>query len=156
MRTFWIVVADAGRALMLSKFVGVGAPKIVHDLENPAGRMRTSQLVSDEQGRMAKMRGDTKSAMDPPTDPHEQKAVIFAREICKLLEAAANRHEFDSLILVAPGHFLGLLNSRLGGEAKKRLAMSETKDLTRASLPDLERYIGELVLLPNAASQCPD
>jgi protein required for attachment to host cells len=134
---------------MLSKFEGAGAPKIVHDLENPAGRMRTSQLVSDEQGRMEKMRGDAKSAMDPPTDPHEQKAVIFAREICKQLEAAANRHEFDSLILVAPGHFLGLLNSRLGGEAKKRLAMSETKDLTHASLPDLERYIGELVLLPN-------
>jgi protein required for attachment to host cells len=95
---------------------------------------------------MEKMRGDAKSAMDPPTDPHEQKAVIFAREICKLLEAAANRHEFDSLILVAPGHFLGLLNSRLGGEAKKRLTMSQTKDLTHASLPDLERYVGELVL----------
>jgi protein required for attachment to host cells len=146
MRTYWIVVADAGRALVLNKIEGNGAPKIVQDLENPAGRMRTSQLVSDERGRMEKMRGDAKSAMDPPTDPHEQKAVIFAREICRLLEAAANRHEFDSLILIAPGHFLGLLNSRLGGEAKKRLAMSETKDLTHAGLPDLERHIGELAL----------
>jgi hypothetical protein len=51
MRTFWVVVADAGRALMLSKFEGAGASKIVHDLENPAGRMRTSQLVSDEPSR---------------------------------------------------------------------------------------------------------
>ena len=146
MRTFWIVVADAGRALVLSTIAGAAEPKIVHDLENPAGRMRTSQLVSDEQGRMAKMRGDAKSAMDPPTDPHEQKAVVFVREICRLLEAAADRREFDSLILIAPGHFLGLLNSRLVGEAKRRLAMSETKDLTHAGLPDLERRIGELAL----------
>jgi Protein required for attachment to host cells len=47
--------------------------------------MKTSQLVSDESGRMAKMRGNSKSAMDPPTDPHEQKAVVFARTICSRL-----------------------------------------------------------------------
>jgi protein required for attachment to host cells len=145
MKTYWIVVADAGRALVLSKIAGSDASTLVHDLENPAGRMRTSQLVSDEQGRMAKMRGDSKSAMDPPTDPHEQKAVIFAREISRLLEAAADRHEFDSLILIAPGHFLGLLNSRLTGEAKKRLATSQTKDLTHASLADMETHIAELL-----------
>lgn len=148
MRTYWIVIADAGRARVVSKTLGHHASILAHELENPAGRMRTSQLVSDEQGRMEKMGGDAKSAMDPPTDPHEQKAVIFAREICELLEAAADRHEFDSLILIAPGHFLGLLDSRLSGEAKKRLKMSQPKDLTHATLADLQEYTAELLRQP--------
>ena len=114
---------------MFDKVGGTSAARLVHDLENPAGRMRTSQAVSDEPGRLAKMRGNSKSAMDPPTDPHEQKAVVFARTISQLLETSANSHEFNSLILVAPGHFLGLLHSRLGREASKRLSMVQTNDL---------------------------
>jgi protein required for attachment to host cells len=145
MKKYWIVIADAGRALVLNKVEGNSPAGLVHDLENPAGRMKTSQLVSDESGRMAKMRGGSKSAMDPPTDPHEQKAVVFAREISHLLETSANNHEFDSLILVAPGHFLGLLHSRLGGEASKRLAMTQTKDLTHASIADLQHHISEWI-----------
>ena len=145
MKSYWIVIADAGRALVLNKVDRNSAVELVHDLENPAGRMKTSQLVSDEQGRMAKMRGDSKSAMDPPTDPHEQKAVVFAREISRLLETSANNREFDSLILVAPGHFLGLLHSRLGGEASKRLTMTQTKDLTHASMADLQHHISEWI-----------
>jgi protein required for attachment to host cells len=145
MKNYWIVIADAGRALVLNKVERNRPAELVHDLENPTGRMKTSQLVSDESGRMAKMRGDSKSAVDPPTDPHEQKAVVFAREISQLLEASANNHEFDSLILVAPGHFLGLLHSRLGGEAGKRLATTHTKDLTHASMADLQHHISEWI-----------
>jgi protein required for attachment to host cells len=145
MKKYWIVIANAGRALVFNQAEGDGAVGLVHDLENPAGRMKTSQLVSDEPGRMAKMRGDSKSAMDPPTDPHEQKAVSFAREISHLLETSANHHGFDSLILVAPGHFLGLLHSRLGGEASKRLAMTQTKDLTHASMAELQHHISEWI-----------
>jgi len=66
MKKYWIVIADAGRALVLNKVEGNSPAGLVHDLENPAGRMKTSQLVSDESGRMAKMRGGSKSAMDPP------------------------------------------------------------------------------------------
>ena len=148
MTTFWIVVADAGRALVWSKIVGTAAPTIVHQLENPVGRLHTSEIASDQPGRVQKKGGHVQSAMDPRTDPHEQKAIVFARELCGLLDAAADRHAFDSLILIAPGHFLGLINSTLGQVATKRLAMSQAKDLTHAGRDDLHRYINELVHLP--------
>jgi len=145
MRTFWVVVADAGRALVLGKNDGSGSVKLLHELENPAGRLHTSELVSDQRGRVEKRGGGSQSAMDAPTDPHEQAAVEFAVEVCRLVDGSADQHAFDSLILIAPGHFLGLLNARLGQVARKRLVMSETKDLIRASLPDLQQHVSELV-----------
>lgn len=146
MRTYWIVVADAGRAVVLCKAFGGGPPHVVKTLEHPSSRLHTSEIVTDHRGRID--RGNTQSAAEPRTDPHEEKAVEFAREVSRMLDAAAGRHEFDALILVAPAHFLGLLNARLGPVATKRLAMSQTKDLTHASLPDLERYVSELVRTP--------
>jgi len=152
MKTFWIVVADAGRAVVLRKVVGHHeAATIVHDLENPAGRMHTSELVSDGRGRVETGGGTMQSAMDPRTDPHEQKAVVFSREVGKMLDVGADRHEFDSLILVAPAHFLGLLKSHLGRVAGKKVVMSQAKDLTHAALPDLEGHIDEWIHQPGIA-----
>jgi protein required for attachment to host cells len=149
MKTFWIVVADAGRALVLRKVVGHHeVATILHDLENPAGRMRTSELVSDGRGRVETGGGTMQSAMDPRTDAHEQKAIVFSREVVKALDTAADRHEYDSLILVAPAHFLGLLKSNLGRVAARKLAMSQTKDLTHASMTDLESHIDEWIRQP--------
>jgi len=152
MKAIWIVVADAGRARVFSKVIRAGVPRLLRELDNPAGRLHTSDIVSDQPGRVEKRGGYVQSAMDPPTDPHEQQAMNFARRICALIDTAADRHAFSHLILVAPGHFLGLLISQLGCIAKKRLTTTETKDLTNISIADLERYVTELVRLPGLAA----
>jgi protein required for attachment to host cells len=148
MRTIWIVVADAGRARIVSKAEGTGGLLPVQHLDNPAGRAHDSELVTDQTGRIGKHRSGIRSAMDPATDPHEEKASEFARELNRLLDAAAARHAYDLLVLVAPPHFLGLLKSGLLPRAKRRLLRSLASDLTKLSTLELDSHLAELIHFP--------
>jgi len=147
MATSWIVAADAGRALILSK-AGASHVNTVRVLSNPSARRRTCDMVTDQRGRVDKKSGPIRSAMDSPINPHEQMAVVFAREICHFLEDSASRQAFDELILIAPGHFLGLLNAHLGHAATKRLVLCKAKDLIHTSrnniLRDVEQTLGKV------------
>jgi protein required for attachment to host cells len=143
MKKYRIVIADAGRALVFAKVAGNSAATLVHDLENPTARVKASKLTTDEPGWITK--GHGKSAMDAHGDPHEREAAGFAWTLSQLLETSAINQEFDSLVLFAPGHFLGLLHSRLGGKASRRLSMVQANDLTHASIADLQNQFSEWV-----------
>lgn len=152
MTTFWIVVADAGRAILLSRQGLHGKLIFEHELDNPSGRLHSSELVSDGRGRLNKSAGGVQSAMDSHTDPHEQQAVRFAQDVCRLIDSAANCHAFDSLIMIAPAHFLGLLQARLGKNARKRIASVHSKDLVHVSLDELGAHLNEMISPVLAAS----
>jgi protein required for attachment to host cells len=145
MGTLWIVVADAGRAKILSKVEGVKGVTLVQEIDNAPGRAHTHDLVSDQSGRFNMHGTAAKSAADPGTDPHEEKAVEFARHLDHLLEAAAGRDEYQMLALVAPAHFLGLLNAGLKTAAKQRLALHRVHDLARFSVPEIESHLGDVL-----------
>ena len=151
MRTIWIVVADAGRARIVSKAEGIDGLVPVQHLDNPAGRAHDSELVTDQTGRLGKHRSGVRSAMDPPTDPHEEKAKEFAHEVNQLLDAAAFRGAYDSLVLVAPPHFLGLLRAGMRLTPKRKLLRCIASDLTKLSTPELESHLGEAIHFPAAA-----
>jgi protein required for attachment to host cells len=145
-KTFWVVIADASRALVLSRGGADKESSIVQEFENPAARLHTSALVSDQAGRIDKNSGHVMSAMEPRTDAHEQQAIRFSHELANFLNSAAGEHEFDLLILIAPAHFLGLIRSRLNHASANQLADSQPKDLTRASLTVLESHIDQALL----------
>ena len=150
MRTIWIVVADAGRAQILSKMEGTSGLVSVQHLENAPGRKLDSELVSDEPGRVAKHGIGARSAMEPPTDPHELEAKNFAARLNHRLEAAESQGDYDLLVLVAPPHFLGLLKSELGQGPKRRLSASVGKDLTRLSNSELQVHLADVLQYPYA------
>jgi protein required for attachment to host cells len=151
MRTIWIVVADAARAQILSKVEGTDGLSAVQQLDNPLGRAHTVEIVTDHPGRFEKHGSNIRSAADPPTDPHEQKAREFAHQLNDLLNAAAVRGTYDMLALVAPAHFLGLLRSGMKPATRRRLVLHQANDLTRLSLAELQCHLGELLRFPYAA-----
>lgn len=148
MKKSWIVIADAGRAVIMGKFDESDRISVVRGLDNPSGRQHTSELVSDQSGRMEKKQGCTRSAMDPHTEPHEKQAINFAHHICQIIEDGANNHKFDQFILIAPPHFLGLLKSTLGAPMQKSLVMCQAKDFAHATLEELDQYVRELLVHP--------
>lgn len=147
MNIFRIVVADASRAIMLNKEGLTGSSVIASELSSAASRLHTSNIVRDQRGRVDKQ-SRVQSAMEPRTDPHDQAAEIFAHQVVAALDMEARSHKFDRLIVIAPGHFLGLLRAGLGKAAAKRLIRCEAKDLVRAELSELQTHIDELVRIP--------
>jgi protein required for attachment to host cells len=133
MKERWIVIADAGRARILSAAAGTVALDLVQILQNPAGRQRASELVSDRPGRVEKSCGNVQSSASPRTTPHDHVADEFARAIADLLDEKAAGENFDELVLVAPPQFLGQLRAHLGAQAAGRVICEVPKDLTRLS-----------------------
>ncbi len=145
MRTMWIVVAGAGRAQVLSNVEGTDSLSAVQHLDNPPGCAHNVDLVSDHPGRFVKRGSGVRSAMDAPTEPHEQKAREFASQLTQLLNAAADRDDYDLLALVAPAHFLGLLRSGLKPAAQRRLVLERANDLTRFGRVELECHLCDML-----------
>jgi protein required for attachment to host cells len=145
MHAYWIVVANAGRACIYRKTQGLAGLDIVHQLENPAGRLHICDLVEDQRGRIEKHGCGVISAMDQAHDPHEQCVKDFAHNLCHLLDVAANRREFDELVLLAPAHFLGLLRGGQRAHAKKLPQLCLATDLTHLTLADLEDRLTRLL-----------
>ena len=137
----WILIADAGRARLLSTSGKMDRLTLIQILSNPQGMQRASELVRDGPGRVDKSCGNVMSAMQPRTDPHEQKAVEFARALADILDEAAAGERFDELVLVAPAHFLSLLRARLGPATASRVVLEFPKDLTRMSAMRVASYL---------------
>jgi protein required for attachment to host cells len=152
MRNTWIVVADAGRALILSAAEKTLDITLVRQLENPKGRAHNVDLVTDQRGRNVSHTG-MQSAMEAPTTPHEHEVQVFVHLINLLLDEAASQGAYESLILVAPAHFLGLLSAGLRPTPQKLLAKSLAKDLMRLSLPELQSHLRDSIGLPYATAE---
>jgi protein required for attachment to host cells len=144
MRRIWILVADAGRARILSKIEGIKRLSLVQAIDNPLGRARNMDLVTDHPGRLQKGGSGVMSDMDPRTDPHEQKAIEFAHQLNKLLYSAAIQGEYGLLAVIAPAHFLGLLRAGMKPATNHRMVLHQANDFTHLTLSELELRLGDV------------
>lgn len=139
----WILVSDAAHARVLEKIEPACEIRVVREIENPAGRARAQDLVTDEPGRIDKGGRRILSAMDPRTSPHDEQAVLFAKRLGKLLGAAATAGDFDRLTFIAPPHFLGLLRKFIPPEVQRRIHAEINRDLAPLDVPSLIKVVAE-------------
>ncbi|HEV8378548.1 MAG TPA: host attachment protein, partial [Tepidisphaeraceae bacterium] len=66
---------------------------------------------------------------EPRTTHKELQAIEFARVLDDYLRHAAQQEKFDSLVLVAPPHFLGLLRAELNPALASLISTTVPKDL---------------------------
>jgi protein required for attachment to host cells len=83
--------------------------------------------------------------MEPPTEWHRFEKHRFAREMAKVLDAAAASKAFDRLILVAPPATLGDLRTELGDATRKMVTAELPKDLTRHAEQELPQHLGAVL-----------
>jgi protein required for attachment to host cells len=138
--TTCIVVADSSRARLLAWDEKPDRPwRVLAELEHPESREKDKDLVEGDRGRTRQGMGTgARSAMEPPTAPHEVEHEVFARLVAEKLREEFDRHACDSVVLVAPPHFLGLLRKSLGPQVEKHVRHAIDKDYARLSLHELQ------------------
>jgi protein required for attachment to host cells len=154
----WVVVAHRGGALIfesgsepgrVGRVVGSSAPspvpmRLIERVERPQGRLKNSELVSDEPGRVVGRVSSERHAYANPTDAKVVLAEQFARELAEKLRVARAQNRFKRVVLVAESRFLGLLRSSLDRPTATRVAFSVEKDLNAEPLPRLREYLRNL------------
>jgi protein required for attachment to host cells len=149
--TAWILVSDSGGARLFSALLGEDNWSLVKDFKHPEGREMSRDIrPSSPPGRMqqSKAPGGRRTAMEPRTSPKEAEAERFAEHLANYLEDATARREFDSLVLVAPPHFLGMLRGALRRQSAHHLRATVDKDLSSLDVHDLRERLADIVFPP--------
>jgi protein required for attachment to host cells len=102
-------------------------------------------ILADKPGRASSSVGNGRSALEPQTDWHRFEKHKFAREMAKVLDAAAANKAFDRLILIAPPATLGDLRTELGDQTRKLVSAELAKDLTRHAEQELPQHLAEIL-----------
>lgn len=158
----WILVADASRARVFRDAVflrneeTVKGYDLIQSLEHPESRAKSRDLMSDATGRkpVGPSKGNSyggpsasrsygRPGAEPDTDPKAVEAEKFARELAHLLESKLNEHSYDSLVVAAPPHFLGLLKQTVNKQVANRVQLWLNKDLTKLEKQELETHVRE-------------
>ena len=136
MATTWILVGDASRARIFS-FEKDDAPWVlVEQIENPLGRARTSELVTDRAGRQRQIGPPLAGHMDAA----EQESHRFAERLGERLKKGYDERRFERLVLVAPPRFLGYVRGVLR-EVGKHVVKTLDKDYSLHDERELRRLV---------------
>lgn len=129
--TTWVVVADASRARIFESRRR-GKELIERDtLLHPEARLKTGEIMSDNEGTVMDRAGEGQRRSDPRTDAHTVEADKFARELASFLERKRSVKEFDELIIAASPGFLGSLRQRVTDEVTRCIVETLDKDYSR-------------------------
>ena len=142
----YILVADGARARLYANHgVGKGLQPVSGATHKADLHHHDRDILSDKPGRAFNSIGQGRSAMEPQTEWHRFEKHKFAREMAKVLDAAAASKSFDRLILVAPPATLGDLRTELGDATRKMVTAELPKDLTRHAEQELPQHLGAVL-----------
>jgi protein required for attachment to host cells len=142
----YILVADGARArLYVNQGVGKGMQPVSGATHKADLHHHDRDILSDKPGRAYNSVGQGRSAMEPQTEWHRFEKHKFAREMAKVLDAAAANKVFDRLVLVAPPATLGDLRMELGEATRKMVTAELAKDLTRHAEQELPQHLGAVL-----------
>jgi protein required for attachment to host cells len=137
----WILVGDGRKALMLRN---AGTPQrlsleVLDTLTDDANPPTHAQ-GADRPGRVVQSRTSRRSAVEQ-TDWHEMAEEKFAATVAARLNRAAQRKQFEQIVLVAPPQTLAALRTELDKETQSRVLAELDKDLTKHPLPEIARLL---------------
>ena len=142
----YILVADGARARLYANHgVGKGLQPVSGATHKADLHHHDRDILSDKPGRAYNSVGAGRSAMEPQTEWHRFEKHKFAREMAKVLDAAAASKSFDRLILVAPPATLGDLRTELGDATRKMVTAELPKDLTRHAEHELPQHLAAVL-----------
>lgn len=141
----WILIADGTRArIAINDGPGRGVRPAL-DMEFHGVNAANRVIMSDRPGRTFDSAGQGRHAMEPRTDPqtHEQRS--FLHDVAAYLDKAAQRGEFDRLVVVAPPKALGSLRAALSENVQSKVTGELNKDLTHVPIHDLAEHLGSVL-----------
>lgn len=140
--TTYIVVADAARARIFTRDALKLAEK--ESMVHAEGRLHEGDLVTDRGGDVHESMSTTSRSAGEEGTATKHENELFAKEVAQRLYDARVSNSMEKLIMVAPPKFLGLLREKLDGPTQKLVIHSLSKDLSKASLDDIQSAVSDL------------
>ncbi|MGP9685340.1 host attachment protein [Halomonas sp. AOP25-F1-15] len=140
--TTYIVVADAARARIFTR--DALTLEEHESLVHAQGRLHEGDLVTDRRGDMHDATSTTSRSAGEEGSASKHENELFAKEVANHLYAARVDNRMEKLIMVAPPKFLGLLRDKIDGPTQKLVIHSLSKDLSKASLGDIQAAVSDL------------
>lgn len=138
----WILIADRSRARVFQTDAGPERLQEVQDLLNPEGRMDDAELRHDAKGRYygkgERYQAHTAESNISQTEHDEDR---FSREVSDLLERGCDTQRYDSLVMVAPPEFLGLLRKHLSKRVEQRVTRQLDTGLANWDSQQIRDYL---------------
>lgn len=149
MNSVWVLVCDAAKARVFDVREGGASWRLVSETLHAGSRSKAAALAGDRSGsRSSQGRSVHHNALAPASSPKEVQKEHFAHELGSTLDQAVRSSEFEHWVLVAPPHFVGLIESELSPALKKSLLTTVGKDLNHLDQRALEETLRENVRVP--------
>jgi protein required for attachment to host cells len=149
METVWVVVCDAAHARVFELRNDASTWHPVEAFEHEASRQKSSDLATDRLGQRSSEGASVHhGALAPSSSPKEVEKAHFAHSIATGLDQALRQNRFNHWVLVAPPHFVGMINGEVTTQVKKHLLNTVGKDLTRLSTEELSATLKDDVQVP--------
>ena len=124
----WIVVADGARARVLLNAGRMEGVRQMPDATFHDSHPPSRELGSERPPRVHESFGSARHAIEPRSDPHEQRKERFLLRLALFLQDAWQNKAFDCLILVAPATALGHLRDTLAPAVRKTVIAEYVHD----------------------------
>ena len=103
---------------------------------NPAHHEQASDLAGQSMKSV-----DGRGGSMEEVDFHQQEEDRFAAETAAMLKARALRHEFETLVVVAPPRTLGELRKHYHVEVERRIVGELPRDLVNTPVAEIEKIL---------------
>ena len=138
----WVLVADKSCARIFQTAGRLDELTEVDDLLNPQGRMDDADLRHDAKGRFyGKGEREQAHTAEPHISQEEHAADLFSRDVMRYLDRAINDDRFDSLVMIAPPEFLGMLRRRISKTVESKVRQQLPSDLAHLQTPQIRDYL---------------
>ena len=146
MNRVWVLVCDAAKARFFEVREGEASWRLVSQAFHAGSRSKASALVGDRSGSRSSEGGSVHhNALAPASSPKDVQKEHFAHELGRTLDQALRSSELHHWVLVAPPHFVGLIESELSPALKKSLLTTVGKDLNHLDQRALEETLRDSV-----------
>ena len=138
----YIVVADASRARLFTR----DGERLVEqeDLQHPEGRLHEGDLVTDRGADVHESTATTARSTHETAKAKKHETEMFARRVADLLYQKRVENRLETLILVAPPHFLGLLRGKLDNSTNRLVSHTLSKDFAHSRAEEIGAAVAQL------------
>ncbi|MGZ8290130.1 MAG: host attachment protein [Telluria sp.] len=141
MQTTWVIAADSSRARIFEMEKDNQHLREIEDMVNPEGRQDGREIQTDAAGRFSLGRGTQGHTSQPQSTPQQHDVELFSKQLGRYIDKACDEHRFDSLCVIAPPKFLGLIRENLSDQSRKAVQEEIPKDIAWFEEREIEDYL---------------
>ncbi len=140
-KQIWALVANGAAARIVK---GIYGGEQAETVEFMPDHPRLGEIMADRAGRSFSSVGNRRSAMEPHSDPVQERQRLFAGGLSAVLDEHHASGEFDELIVVAAPAMLGDLRQAFDKKLRPVISHEVDKDLTKLTTGKLIEALREI------------